>query len=115
MSKPRWGTTRESVTEWVRPFSNWKLHPKKLAEGDGETICKTAGIEDMDDEVTTLDSAICDHQDNIDGGAGREERAASREDLDGAIEEFIDGLRKRLVPETVAAEEAELDRMLAEK
>jgi hypothetical protein len=41
----------------------------------------------------------------------REELQDSRETRDGMIEEFITELRKRLLPEDVAAEEAQMERL----
>jgi hypothetical protein len=83
----------------------------KLGEGDATAIVSAAGIDDLEDEVIDIEAAITDHRINVDSGAGREELQDSRETCDGMIEEFITALRKRLLPEDVAAEEAQMERL----
>ena len=119
--RPPWGTTRESVTTWLgrygRPVFNatgvvrGSVKYPKLGEGDAEAIIKAADIDDLEDEVIDTEAAIADHRINVDSSAGREELQDSRETRDGMIEEFITALRKRLLPEDVAAEEAQMERL----
>jgi hypothetical protein len=116
-----WGTTRESVTTWLgrygRPVFNatgvvrGSVKYPKLGEGDAEAIVKAAGIDDLEDQVIDIEAAISDHLSNLDSSAGREELQDSRETRDGTIEEFITALRKRLLPEAVAAEKAQMERL----
>ena len=119
--RPPWGTTRESVTAWLTRYGaaeftetgvvRGSVKYPKLGEGDAETIVKAAGITNMEDEVIDTEEAITDHRINLDSGAGREDLQESRETRDGSIEEFIGELRKRLLPEAVAAEEAQMERL----
>jgi hypothetical protein len=116
-----WGTTRESVTTWLgrygRPVFNatgvvrGSVKYPKLGGGDAEAIVKAADIDELEDEVIDTEAAITDHRINVDSSAGREELQDSRETRDGMIEEFITELRKRLLPEDVAAEEAQMERL----
>jgi hypothetical protein len=120
-NKPPWGATRESVTTWLgrygRPVFNatgvvrGSVKFPKLGEGDATAIVSATGIDDLEDEVIDTEAAITDHRINVDSDAGREELQDSRETRDGMIEEFIAELRKRLLPEEVAAEEAQMGRL----
>ena len=122
--KPPWGTSRESVTVWLGKYGAVKFtatgtvrdsrkYPK-LAAGDAVAIAAAAGLsedEGLEDAAIAADDAVSTHQDNLDGGASGEDRRESREWRDDCVAEFIGELRKRLLPEAVAAEEAELDRL----
>jgi hypothetical protein len=120
-NRPPWGITRESATTWLgrygRPVFNatgvvrGSVKCPKLGEGDATAIVSAAGITDMEDEVIDTEEAITDHRINLDSGAGREDLQESRETRDSSIEEFIGQLRKRLLPEAVAAEQAQMERL----
>lgn len=122
--KPAWGSTRESVTAWLSRYGQRTFNASgtvcavvkypKLAEGDAMAIVKAAGLVD-DDAVEgaaiDADDAISNHRDNLDSDAGREELTDSRENRDDCIEEFISELREVLLPEAVAHEKAEIERL----
>jgi hypothetical protein len=104
MSKP-WMMTRARVAEKLRWFD--ENHLPRLDEGDALLIAKAAGYGDEVEGDTDLgglveeaDTAICDLEMAHDGG--------NRDEIRDAPE-----IRKRLLPEVVAAEEAEASRIAA--
>ena len=119
-----WGTTRQSVTAWLGKYGQpvfagtgvvrGSVKYPKLKAGDALAIVAAAGLaddEELEDAAIEADDAIDTHQDNLDSGASGEDLRDSRERRDGSIEGFIGELRKRLLPEAVAHEEAEMDRL----
>jgi hypothetical protein len=116
----QWMTTRDRVAEKLRPWE-WIKKLPRLGEGDALVIARTAGFgEEADDFesdlyglIVEVDAAIGDLEAARDGG-DREEIDDARETRDGAVEEFLAEIRKRLLPDVVAAEEAETERIRAE-
>jgi len=99
---------------------NWRKLPR-LTEGDAKVIASAAGFgEDITDPgseicglITDVDSAISDLGDARDGG-DRDYVTWARETRDDTVEAFLEVVRNRLMPDVVAAEEAEAAAGLAE-
>ena len=112
----RWMTDRQELAGKLRTI-NWNKMPR-LGEGDAEVIAVTAGLGLLYDEagalVIDVDSTISDVDDGRDSGASREEMESLREARDGAVEEFLSHVRAHLLPDVVAAEEAEAARIRRE-
>ena len=112
-----WTTDRQLLTEKLRTV-NWRKLPQ-VREDWPETIAETAGLDyscgsETWDLGTDAQAAIVDVADGRDSGASREEMESLRETRDDALEEFLSHIRKYLLPDVVAAEDAEIARMCRE-
>jgi hypothetical protein len=131
----QWMTNRDEIAEKLRPADwNQKL-PRVPDDGDALVIARTviAGMAEVNvarfaagaaeeaegpyavlsDLILDVDEAI-DLLDSARDSGDREEIHAARENLEGTTEEFLAEIRRRLLPDVVAAEEAEAEHWRAE-
>jgi hypothetical protein len=110
MTAARWMTDKAALIQKLRPPLHWRTLPR-LGEGDAGAVAATAGLAE-DDLIDALADAVEDALGDLESARDAEDREAARdarEALTDAVEEFLGEVRRRLLPEVAAAEDAEAE------